>query len=660
MTFAQPFWIFAGLLVCIGVFFLMGRLQARRRAALEEFAAPHLLPELTKNVSSTRQAAKKIIFLAALFCCFLALARPQYGFQWEDVKRKGIDILFALDTSKSMLTEDVKPNRLERAKLAIMDFVDQLHGDRVGLMPFAGNAYEMCPLTGDYQAFENALKEVDTTIVPKGGTNIPAAIREAESVLTNEANYKILILITDGENLEGDVLAAAEEAARHGVLIFTVGVGTRDGEIIPIAPGGGKGFVKDEAGNLVVSHLDESTLTKIAQTGNGIYAPLGRQGEGLQTVYQKKLALIPRQELTEQRRKVPLDRFQWPLVAAVALLAMEFMIGTRRKSGPLGFFTGRGKNGPLGLLLILGASLFCCPANSHGSEGEKAYDAGNYPKAAEFYGQLLKRHPDDPKILFNSGAAAYKNGKYDEAVSSFSEALKSPDLDLQEKAYYNRGNAQFKKGEGSLDTDAQQTLEQWKQAIDSYKASLALSPGDRNAAGNLELVQKSYDELKKKEDQQKQQDKQAADHEDRKDGMNKPQNQQDQKGQQNQQGQQGQQDAGAQQQPAPQPDDGQKTGRKQDAAGAQEKPQPQAQAQAQAAQSQAQSPSQAQPQVAPGMPPESQEKAGEDSLDKERRKEGKMTKEDARHLLDSMKYDEGKMLNFIPSDGKDEKPRRDW
>jgi Ca-activated chloride channel family protein len=651
MTFAYPLWIIAGLLICVGLLFLMGRLQAKRRAALEKFAAPHLLPGLTKNVSAGRQAAKKIIFLLALFCCFLALARPQYGFTWEESKQRGIDILFVLDTSKSMLTRDSKPNRLERAKLAIMDFVDKLTGDRVGLMPFAGEAYALCPLTGDYQAFADALQEVDTDIVPKGGTNIAAAIRQAETVLNNEANTKILILVTDGENLEGDVLAAADQAARDGVRIFTVGVGTRQGEIIPLAGGGRKGFVKDEEGNLVVSHLDESTLTEIAKRGNGIYAPLGQQGEGLQTIYDKMLASIPKQELAGERRKVPLERFQWPLGAAAALLAMEFMIGTR-KSGPFGLrlkdlFRSRKGGGMMGILL-LAASLLSCPSSSHSSEGETAYDAGNYPKAAEFYGQLLKKHPDDPKILFNSGAAAYKNRQYDEAIAAFNGALKGLDPDLQEKAYYNRGNAQFKKGEASEDSDSRQTLEQWRQAIDSYTASLALNPGNRDAADNLKLAQKAYDELKKKEEQQqKQQNKQGQEqnHPDRQDENNNGSQQQGQKDKQ-------EQDAGkVQQNPAAPPNDDRTPGpQKQETAETQGKNQPQPQGQSQA---------QAQPQAATGTG-NSEEKAREDSWDAERRKEGKMTREDAQRLLDSMRYDEGKMLNFAPSDGKDEKPRRDW
>ena len=636
MTFAQPLWIITGLIICIGSLFLLRNLQARRLATLQKFAAAHLLSRLTRNVSTRRQATKQAIFLLALFCCFLALARPQYGFKWEDVKRKGIDILFAVDTSKSMLAGDIKPNRLERAKFAIMDFVDQLDGDRVGLLPFAGGAYLMCPLTGDYQAFETSLKALDTNIIPKGGTDITAAIREAESVLSNEANYKLLILVTDGENLEGDVLVAAQEAARKGMRIFTVGVGTREGEIIPVSEGA-KGFIKDASGNFVVSHLDEATLTQIAEKSNGLYVPLGNKGQGLQTIYQQKLSLVPKEELTERRHKVPLERFEWPLAMAIGLLSLEFMIGTR-KSKPFRWpflkNSGPGKGGKVvGTLILLTIfSLFTRPAASQASEGEQAYNKGDYLKASEQYGQLLKKHPNDPKLQFNFGTASYKNNMYEEAISAFNTALKSKDLDLQEKAYYNKGNAHFKKGEETLKADPQQTLTQWQEALDSYAASLELKPDDQDALYNRNLAQKKMDELKKNEDKQtkKQEQDKGQKTNDKKDQEKK-----------DQQGQNGK-DSEPQQKPGPQQNG--RDGDKQDSSVKPEK-------------------NEQQKQTATQTPKAGKEDArAEAGQDNERRKEGKMTREDAEQLLNSLKNEEGKVLNLAPTGGKskDDETRRDW
>jgi Ca-activated chloride channel family protein len=637
MTFAQPLWIIAGFIVCLGTLFLLRILQSQRQATLEKFASAHLLERLTRNVSAKRQLTKKILFLLALFCCFLALARPQYGFRWEDTKRKGIDILFAVDTSKSMLVEDIKPNRLERAKFAIIDFVDQLQGDRVGLLPFAGTAFLMCPLTGDYSAFETSLNAVDTTIIPKGGTNITAAIREAQAVLTNEANYKILILITDGENLEGDALAAATEAAQKGLRIFTVGVGTREGEIIPISPEGAAGFVKDASGNFVVSHLDEATLTQIAEKTDGLYAPLGNKGQGLETIYQKKLALVPKEELTERRNKVPLERFGWPLTAAIGILALEFMIGTR-KSNPfrLPFLQNSGHEKKIGSLLML-AMLLCLlslPVPSTASEKETATDSSDSPKTLEVYNRLLKKHPDDPRIQFNAGTAFYKNKKFDEAVSAFNGALKSKDLDLQEMAYYNRGNAYYKKGAETTTTDPQQTLEQWQHAVESYAASLELKPDDSDASYNRNLVQKKIDELKKQEENRKKQDQQKK-------NENKD-NKKEEKNQNNQQ-EQNTKDAGSQQQQQPSPEqNGQEKDRQnQNGSVTSEKDKQQKQASL--------------------ADKESDGTQTEAANSNERRKQGKMTKEDAEQLLNSLKNEEGK-LNFLPTGekNKDDAPRRDW
>ncbi len=647
MTFAQPLWIFAGLIVCIAFLLLFRSLQSRRLATLEKFAAAHLLPRLTRNVSTGRQATKKILFLLALFCCFLALARPQYGFKWEDVKRKGIDILFAVDTSKSMLAGDVKPNRLERAKFAIMDFVGQLDGDRVGLLPFAGSAFLMCPLTGDYQAFETSLQAVDTALLPKGGTDIAAAIREAESVLSNEANYKLLILITDGENLEGDARNAAQEAAKKGVRIFTVGVGTKEGEIIPTSEGG-KGFVKDGSGHFVVSHLDEMTLSRIAEESNGLYAPLGNNGQGLETIYRKKLALVPKEELTERRHKVPLERFQWPLTAAIGLLTLEFLIGTR-KNNPFRLpFRKNGKQRSTtkvsGLLLFfLVSSLFFKTAASFASEGEKAFADGDYPKAMEQYARLLKKHPDNPELQFNFGAASYKNNKFDEALAAFEAALKSKDLHLQERAYYNRGNAHFKKGEATLHTDSQQTLSQWQEAVDSYTASLALQPDDQDALYNRQLVQKRLDELKKqqskqqqKHDQDKKQEKQQEQKDSKDDKEQPKENPQTQEAKK----------SPSEKTPDATPDKAPGGEKKEDGS-----PRPEAQNQQQ---------QQAKPAQEPNK--EAEQAKAEARVADERRKEGKMTKEEAEQLLNSLKNEEGKVLNFVPGNdrGNDDEPRRDW
>lgn len=641
MTFAQPLWMIAGGFVCLALFLLIRRLESRRRVAMETFAAAKLLGRLSRNVSVPQRRLKKTLLLLAIFCLFVALARPQYGFRWVEVKRKGIDILFALDTSNSMLASDIRPNRLERSKLAIMDFVSQLKGDRVGLMPFAGSAFLLCPLTLDYSAFEQSLITVDTTIIPKGGTNISNGISEAEYVLSNEANHKILILITDGENLEGDAVARAKTAAENKMTIHTVGVGTRDGELVPVSTNGGSRFIKDDSGKFVQSRLDEATLQQLAEVSGGLYVPLGASGEGLETLYQQTLSLIPKEELAERQQKVPLERFQYPLALALFLLTLEFLISGRKSSQKrtLPFITTagrrvRGKVIKSGLLLCLLAGL-SSPPPAEATGGEEAFRQEKFIEASQLYSKELQKRPDDPLLHYNYGTTAYKNTLYNDAITSFTKALQSDDLTLQQRAYYNRGNAHYRQGEETIQTAPQQTITQWQKALESYKSSLALQPDDKDSRYNLELTEKKLQQLQ----QQLQQQQQNNDKRQQEDQNNNQQ----QEGEQQEQGDNQQQDATGQS-PKKSEEPGEDTPHQQKskpetppAAGENKTPQQTTTPQSQKT--------------------EQRQQAAQQN---ERRRQGKMSKEEAEHLLNGLKGDEER-LNFIPAGSRnDTPPRRNW
>ena len=252
MKFAEPIWLIAGLIACTLLGWLYRRFDRRQHAALTAFVSPHLLDQLTRSVSPGRRRLKHALIVMGVACVFTALARPQAGYRWEETHRKGLDILFAVDTSKSMLTQDVKPDRLTRAKLAVDDMVNKLDGDDVGLLAFAGDAFLQSPLTLDYDAFRESLDALDTNTIPRGGTDMARAITEAQAAFTAENDHdKILVLITDGEDLDGNAVAAAGAAAKDGVKIFTVGVGTTVGELIPVpAENGGTEFLKDSSGQV--------------------------------------------------------------------------------------------------------------------------------------------------------------------------------------------------------------------------------------------------------------------------------------------------------------------------------------------------------------------------------------------------------------------------
>ncbi|MGW8193349.1 MAG: vWA domain-containing protein [Desulforhopalus sp.] len=646
MNFDQPLWLLAGIGACTFLALLFRFLQKKRWAALESFASHHLLSRLTRNVSSTKRRYKTVLLLAGVLMCFIALARPQYGHKWVEVKRKGIDLLFALDTSKSMLAEDIKPYRLKRAQLAILDFVRQLQGDRVGLMPFAGSAYLMCPLTLDYEAFERSLNEVTTNIIPLGGTNIGNVIDKAAETLNNDANHKILIILTDGENLEGNALAAADNAKKQGVTIYTVGVGTSEGELIPLPGGSNKGFVKDTEGNFVTSRLDETTLKGIAERGSGLYVPLGTAGEGLEKIYQEKLSLVPKEELADRRHKVPLERFQWPLATAILFLVLELFVGDRKKQSRIPFFrkfnkpTSRGVKATSLLLLIT----FSLARTAHASTGEEAFRQGDYLKASEYYSGLLKDSPDNPQLHFNFGTAAYKNNMYDDAIDAFTKTLKSDDVKLQEKAYYNMGNSYYAKGEETIQANPQATADQWRQALASLQAAIKLDPEDKNALHNHEIITKRLEELEKQLEKQKKQQDQQQDNEQQSNNEKGQSKEQKQSGNSTSKQDNSQGDGEQQRDEQSKPQEGSRQPQEENRQQQQAKQQGEEKSAGQIAEN--------------STPTEEDRQAEQTSQDKARQQLGKMTREEAERLLNALKNEEGE-LNFVPSVNNDT-PAKDW
>ena len=474
MKFSHPWWLPAGALGCLVLIGMWYRYDARQRTALEQFIAAHLRPQLTRSMSIAGRRARRGLYLAAVACLFLALAGPLVGYRWEEITRRGYDIVFAIDTSRSMSTSDVKPDRLTRAKLAIDDFTGQLDGDAVGIVAFAGRAFLVCPITLDYGAFRESLSLIDTNTIPRGGTNISSAIREAGSALERRpGSDKVLILVTDGEDLEGDSLAAARDAARQiGLKIYTVGVGTPAGELIPVAPGQGGGFVKDDAGALVKSRLDEAALKAIAAASGGIYAPLGTQGEGFEAIFKAIFGTVAKHDLAFRRRKVYIERYQWPLAGSVGLLFASLLIGTRRR---------RRLRGVTGAAVISMPSLLLLTLLPIGA----ARSAGTSPSSDE-----------------EKGAIDYRSGRFHEAARAFQQSIgRAPSSDarrlaIQEDAYYNLGNALYRTGQMTEKSDPKATIEKWTEAVKAYDTALQLRADDADSKFNRDLVNRKLDALR--------------------------------------------------------------------------------------------------------------------------------------------------------------------
>src|SRR5436853_4918257 len=291
MSFGAPIWFWALLAIPV-LAVLFARAQQRGVAKLREFVSPRLLPQLAATVNRGRRVLRFALLMLGLALAIVSLARPQWGYIYEDVKRKGLDLLFAMDTSRSMLSNDVQPNRLDRVKLAAQDLVTQLEGDRVGLIAFAGRAFLQAPLTIDYEAAVESINDLDTKTIPEGGTNISEAINLAVQTFgKSAAGNRALIIFTDGEELNGDAVRAAKAAADAGVKVFTIGVGTPQGSLIPLSSDeGGPAVVKVSAGQVVKSKLDEKRLREIAEATGGFYLHLETGPQTMAQLYSQGLA----------------------------------------------------------------------------------------------------------------------------------------------------------------------------------------------------------------------------------------------------------------------------------------------------------------------------------------------------------------------------------
>ena len=339
MQFAAPVYLHLLWLVPI-VLVLYGYAFMRKRQALAAFIDLALVPRLAANVSRARQWGKALCLAGALGCLVLAQAQPQWGPQWQDVPRRGRDLMILLDVSRSMLAEDVFPNRLARAKLDIKDLVQAIRqegGHRIGLIAFAGRASLQCPLTLDYAFFLEQLNTVTPHTVGRGGTLIGDAIRQAlQSFATLAHNYKDIILITDGEDHDSFPLEAAKAAAAQQVSIYTIGLGDASrGAPIPVQEADGKLSYVQHQGQEVRSRMQDNLLLQIAQLTGGAYVPAGTRPLELDRLYTELIALKARRDLDVAKRQLLVHRYQWFVAAALCLLMFDMLIGERRSTASM-------------------------------------------------------------------------------------------------------------------------------------------------------------------------------------------------------------------------------------------------------------------------------------------------------------------------------------
>lgn len=599
LQFGQPWWLAVGLVVCISIALFYRKFDRRRQSDLEKMAHARFLPLLFAGDSPQRRRLKRVLWIAAIGLCFTALARPQMGYEFREVRRRGIDLLFALDTSQSMLADDLTPNRLDRARLGIHDFVDRLEGDRIGLIPFAGSAYALCPLTLDYDAFRESLQVINTQMIPHQGTDLASAIQEAERLFEeNQNNQRILVLITDGEDLQGDVLEVAKKAHDKGMVIYTVGVGNPEGSTIPIQyQNGRRDVMRDQKGEVVRTKLDESTLKKIAEMTKGLYVPLGRGAEGLNSIYQEKLRLMPKTDLNQRMEKIPLEKFVWPLALAVLLLLVEFFLPDRKRVKPAhGALMGW-------LLIFLGTAAVIQPLSGQGT------------------------------VTYNRGTEAYQRGEFAEASDLLRESLHTADLELQQRTYYNLGNALYRLGQQAQEKEPDATIKRWQDSIKAYEDALALRSDDEDARYNRDLVKKKLEQLQQQQQQQNPQDQKNKDQQE----QEKKEQEQKEKEKQEQEQKESQEQKGEEQKQDPKEgkeEEGKEKGEEEKGESKEEKGEPKESQEAQ------QQPA---------------EKEGEEQGQQagQRAEAREMTAEEAKQLLESLRHEERRVIP-IPQrrDGK--------
>lgn len=476
MRFSNPIWLGAGAVACLVLVLLWRRHDVRQQIALANFVAPHLRQRLTASVSGLRRFTQRSLLVLAVACLFGTLAGPQLGYHWEKISRRGNEVVFAIDTSRSMLTPDVKPDRLTRAKLAIEDMARQLEGDGIAIVAFAGSAFLVCPLTLDYSAFQQSLDAVDVNTIPLGGTNIASAIGAARDALRRRpGSDRILILVTDGENLQGDALSAAQNAANQdGLRIYTVGIGTVQGELIPLPPDLGGGYVKDESGEWVRSQLDESGLKAIAAATGAAYVHLVGQGEDFEAFLRTVFGAVSKHDLVYRQQKIYTERYQWPLAASLVFLLTSLMVGTRAK---------RRKAAVAGPAIGLLAAM-CVLGVPWRSASADQTDTGH-----------------SPLTQYNAGTAAYRAGKFPQATQAFQSSINvAPSSDArrladQQDAYYNLGNALYRAGQQVEKSAPQEAIARWTDAVKAYETALQLRANDADSRFNRDLVKRKIEAL---------------------------------------------------------------------------------------------------------------------------------------------------------------------
>lgn len=527
--------LLSGLLILPVLAFLAYRLHRWQKQALEKLIAPNLWQRLNLQPHKASRILPLVLQLTALFFLVIALARPQGPPILAESSDQGVDILMALDISDSSKATDLYPNRLEAAKQMIRMLLSRLTSDRVGLVVFSGEAFSIVPFSHDYGAIDTLLTDIDTSMLPSRGTNIPALVELAKERFAKQPEGgHVLIVFSDGENHEGDAVAAIKKLKSARTRIFTVGVGTTAGAKIPEENDDWNSLgYKQYQGQPVISRLNESTLKSMAQAGGGTYSYVEKPLKLLRDL-EKVRNELPPSETNQSTLHSYEERFQWYLLWVLLLLGLEQSFGLWQNSWEkitnsvfeLGqHFNVKNRTFPKLLKFILRQALLLSIAGLLQSawvwpwtpfvkqrEAEQAYQAKQYPQSLEKLEQGIEAAPNEARLHYNKGNALYQSQKYSQATEAYRQALTlEGNLGEQAQTWYNLGNSYFRQGsqstQGTQGGQQGSPEEAWKQAIDAYQKALELNPEDQQAKENKDYVQAQLKALQEQKSQNVQPEK---------------------------------------------------------------------------------------------------------------------------------------------------------
>ncbi|PQO33604.1 vWA domain-containing protein [Blastopirellula marina] len=566
--------------IVAAVVVVLGVAIVARHKALARFATANLLHRFAARSGSKRYFVKSLLVVAAMIALVAALVDVRWGKVWREVPQRGIEVMFVLDVSRSMLAEDATPNRLQRAKQQIEDMTDAMAGDRVGLVVFAGDSRQMVPLTSHHHDFKKTLAEVGPQDVTVGGSRLGDALQMAANGFLDETgNHQAIVVFTDGEDQESEPVKVAQQLHdERDIRIFTVGLGDMDqGARIPDSHSR-RSFVEYH-GEQVWSKMNGATLKQVALEGGGAYIPAGTKQVAMDQVYHNYVAQVEEQDFETARINSYIPRFQWFVGAGLLLLVIDTLLpATARapKSSLLGtrLFGKSATAAAVAFCLLATNIAAAAPAESLVQQGNEALHAGDVEKALSSYQQAAVEAPNSPQLLYNQAVAQYRSGQVEAARNLFTQTLATGNKSLDAKARYNLGNCDYAEAVQLAEKDKPAAIAKLNSALDHYRNSLASNANDTDARANAQLAQMLIDQLQQEEEQDQQQQDQQQQDQQQQDQQQQDQQQQDQQQQDQQQQDQQQQDQQQQdqQQQDQQQQDQQQQDQQQQAGGAQENP----------------------------------------------------------------------------------------